>query len=156
MDSSYFITSGIITIVFGLFLGFLAWSFFRRFKQMSNALNRAHEMTGTASGYISELVDIRQRNRSFRWTNQYPIIKYTVDAKDYTVKLDFAEKRKGQYDLGGNYRVCYVPSDPSCCIVEEFRKSMQRSRTQALVWTVIFAVITFNLVIGGLSQIFTA
>ena len=156
MDSSFYLASGGITIVFGLLLGLVAFSFFRRFKKVNSLLNRAHEMTGTANGKISEVVSVRRRNRSFRWTNEYPVITYTVDSKDYTTQLDFAEKRKGHYDLGGNYRVCYIPSDPSCCIVDEFRKPMQSNRTQAIVFTVIFAIITFNFVISGLSQIFTA
>ena len=150
MDSSFYLASGGITIVFGLLLGLVAFSFFRRFKKVNSLLNRAHEMTGTANGRISEVVSVRRRNRSFRWTNEYPVITYTVDSKDYTTQLDFAEKRKGHYDLGGNYRVCYIPSDPSCCIVDEFRKPMQSNRTQAIVFTVIFAIITFNFVISGL------
>ncbi len=153
MDSSFYLASGGITIAFGLLLGILAFSFFRRFKKVSSMLNRAHEMTGSAHGRISNIINVRRSNRSFRWTNEYPAITYTVNDKDYTVQLDFAEKRKGHYSLGGNYRVCYVPSDPSCCVVEEFRKPMQGSRTQSLIFTVIFAIITFNFVITGLSQI---
>ena len=156
MDSSFYITSGLIALVFGLFLAFIAWTFLRRFQKMNGLLNRAHEMTGTAQGRISELVSVRRWNRSFRWTNEYPVISYTVDSKDYTVSLDFAEKRKGHYNLGGNYRVCYIPSDPSNCIVEEFRKPMQSNRTQAIVATVILAFFAFNCIISSLSFIFTS
>lgn len=156
MDSSFYVTSGIIALVFGLLLAFIAWTFFRRFKKMNGLLNRAHEMTGTAVGRISEVVSVRRRNRSFRWTNEYPVISYTVDSKNYTVSLDFAEKRKGHYDIGGNYRVCYIPSDPSSCIVDEFRKPMQSNRTQSIVVTVIFAFFAFNCIISALSYIFTA
>ncbi|HBA69785.1 MAG TPA: hypothetical protein DCZ40_10585 [Lachnospiraceae bacterium] len=156
MDSSFYIASGIFTIVFGVLLGIVAFTFFRRFKKLSTELNRAHEMTAAVSGTISEVVSVRRRNRSFRWTNEYPVITYTVDSKNYTVNLEFAEKRKGHYNIGGIYRVCYVPSDPSCCIVDEFRKPMQSSRTQAIVWTVIFGILTFNFLVTGLSQIFTA
>ena len=154
MDSSFYLASGGLTILFGLIVGVLTFSFFRRFKKVSSILNRAHEMTATANGRISEIINVRRSNRSFRWTNEYPAITYTVDNKDYTAKLDYAEKRKGHYSLGGNYRVCYSPSDPSCCIVEEFRKPMQSNRTQSLVFTVIFAIITFNFIITGLSEIF--
>ncbi|MCI9201839.1 MAG: hypothetical protein HFI03_15945 [Lachnospiraceae bacterium] len=154
MDSSFYLASGGLTILFGLIVGVLTFSFFRRFKKVSSILNRAHEMTATANGRISEIINVRRSNRSFRWTNEYPAITYTVDNKDYTTKLDYAEKRKGHYSLGGNYRVCYSPSDPSCCIVEEFRKPMQSNRTQSLVFTVIFAIITFNFIITGLSEIF--
>ena len=154
MDSSFYLASGGLTILFGLIVGIVAFSFFRRFKKVSSILNRAHEMTATANGRISEIINVRRRNRSFRWTNEYPAITYTVDNTDYTTKLDYAEKRKGHYSLGGNYRVCYSPSDPSCCIVEEFRKPMQSNRTQSLVFTVIFAIITFNFIITGLSEIF--
>ena len=156
MDSSFYIFSGCIAIAFGLLLAFLAWTFFRRFQKMNGLLNRAHEMTGTAEGRISEVVRVRRRNRSFRWTNEYPIISYTVNDKNYTVNLDFAEKRKGHYNLGGNYRVCYIPSDPSCCIVDEFRKPMQSNRTQSIVVTVIFAFFAFNCIVSALAQIFTA
>ena len=154
MDSSFYLASGGLTILFGLIVGVLTFSFFRRFKKVSSILNRTHEMTATANGRISEIINVRRSNRSFRWTNEYPAITYTVDNKDYTTKLDYAEKRKGHYSLGGNYRVCYSPSDPSCCIVEEFRKPMQSNRTQSLVFTVIFAIITFNFIITGLSEIF--
>ena len=154
MDSSFYLVSGGITIAFGLVLGLLAFSFFRRFKRVGNILNRAHEMTGSANGRISNIIAVRRRKRTFRWTNEYPAITYTVNDKDYTVQLDFAEKRKGHYNLGGNYRVCYVPSDPSCCVVDEFRKPMQSNRTQSLIFAVIFAIITFNFIITGLSQIF--
>ncbi len=154
MDSSFYLASGGLTILFGLIVGVLTFSFFRRFKKVSSILNRAHEMTATANGRISEIINVRRSNRSFRWTNEYPAITYTVDNKDYTTKLDYAEKRKGHYSLGGNYRVCYSPSDPSCCIVEEFRKPMQSNRTQSLVFTVIFAIITFNFIFTGLSEIF--
>lgn len=156
MDSSFYVTSGIIALVFGLLLAFIAWTFFRRFKKMNGLLNRAHEMTGTAEGRISEVVSVRRRNRSFRWTNEYPVISYTVDSKNYTVSLDYAEKRKGHYNLGGSYRVCYIPSDPSSCIVDEFRKPMQSNRTQSIVVTVIFAFFAFNCIISALSYIFTA
>ena len=154
MDSSFYLASGGLTILFGLIVGVLTFSFFRRFKKVSSILNRAHEMTATGNGRISEIINVRRSNRSFRWTNEYPAITYTVDNKDSTTKLDYAEKRKGHYSLGGNYRVCYSPSDPSCCIVEEFRKPMQSNRTQSLVFTVIFAIITFNFIITGLSEIF--
>ncbi len=156
MDSSFYLVSGAIALVFGLLLAFVAWTFFRRFQKMNGLSNRAHEMTGKAEGRISEVVSVRRRNRSFRWTNEYPVISYTVDSKNYTVSLDFAEKRKGHYNVGSNCQVCYIPSDPSQSIVEEFRKPMQSNRTQSIVVTVIMAFFAFNCIVSSLSYIFSS
>lgn len=152
MDSSFNLFLGAVAIVIGLIMAGLAWYFFCKFKQLSAALNRAHEMTQTADGSISELVDVRRRNRSFRWTNEYPVVSFSANGKQYSVQMDFAEKRKGHYRLGSSCRVCYVPHDPQCCIVEEFRKPMQRSRTHYLIYVVIFCVLTFNAVTSGLGS----
>jgi len=127
---------------------------FRNFKTLGKILNRAHEMTGESVGSISQLVTVRRRNRTFRWVNEYPVISYDVNGKTYTVEVPYAEKRKGRYTLGGSYTVNYVPSDPTCCVVEEFRKSMQRSRTGSLVGAVILFFFTFNLVVSSLSMLF--
>ncbi len=48
MDSSFYLVSGAIALVFGLLLAFVAWTFFRRFQKMNGLSNRAHEMTGKA------------------------------------------------------------------------------------------------------------
>ena len=113
--------AGVQTLVMGVsaFLGLLfaalAFMNFRNFKKRSGLLKRAQEMTGSVNGRVSELVTVRRSNRSFRWKNEYPVVSYQVNGKEYTVSLDFAEKRKGSYSLGETYRVNYVPSDPSCC-----------------------------------------
>jgi len=156
MDSSFYLFTGVICLVIGIVFALVAYSFFRRFKKLNDVMNSALEMTATASGSISSLEKVRRRNRSFRWTNEYPIITYTVDGRSYTVSLDYAEKRAGHYSLGGDYHVYYNPSDPSCCIVDEFRKPMSRMRTQSIIMTVIFAFFTFNLVVSTLSTIYSA
>lgn len=156
MDSSFYLFVGAIVMVIGLLFAALAWTFFRRFKRLSTALNRAHEMTQTADGSISEIVTVTRRNRSFRWRNEYPVIAYTANDKRYTVHLNYVEKRAGHYQTGGHYRVCYVPHDPGCCVVDEFRKQMQKARTQYLIWTVVFAFFTFNMIFSGLSTLLSA
>ena len=152
MHSTFYLVCGAIVLVIALLFAAATWSFFRRFKRLSAALNRAHEMTGKTEGYISEVVEVRRRNRSFRWRNEFPVIAYTVDGQNLTTRLDWAEKRRGHYTVGERQTVCYVPSDPSCCVVEAFRSSMQKSRTQALIWTIILALLTFNCVSGAITQ----
>ena len=152
MDSSFYLVCGAIVLVIALLFAAATWSFFRRFKRLSTALNRAHEMTAKVEGSISEVVEVRRRNRSFRWRNEYPVITYTVGGQTLTTRLDWAEKRRGYYTVGERQTVCYVPSEPSCCVVESFRSSMQRSRTQSLIWTIVLALLTFNCVFGAFTQ----
>lgn len=156
MDSTFYIFSGVIYLVIALIIALVAFLFFRRFKKLNDVLNSALDMSASTNGTISSLAEVRRSNRSFRWTNEYPIITYTVDGKPYTVNLDYAEKRKGHYSLGGDYRVCYNPSDPSCCIVDEFRKPMTRTRTQNIVVSIILLIFALNLVWGAISVIITA
>ena len=150
--------AGVQTLVMGVsaFLGLLfaalAFMNFRNFKKRSGLLKRAQEMTGGVNGRVSELVTVRRSNRSFRWKNEYPVVSYQVNGKEYTVSLDFAEKRKGSYSLGETYRVNYVPSDPSCCIVEEFRKQLESSRVRALAGMVVLCLFLFNIVFSLLTQ----
>lgn len=153
MGSSFYIFTGIISIVIGILLGFLAFTFFRRFKKFNDLMKNESELSAVANGSISEVKEVRRSNRSFRWVNEYPVITYTVDGKLYNVTLDYAEKRRGYYSLGGNYRVHYKSSDPSCCLVEEFRKQMKSYRTQAIVVTVFFAFFAFNLIVSGTTYI---
>ena len=140
MDSTFYLVCGAIVLVIALLFAAATWSFFRRFKRLKT------------EGYISEVVEVRRRNRSFRWRNEFPVIAYTVDGQNLTTRLDWAEKRRGHYTVGERQTVCYVPSDPSCCVVEAFRSSMQKSRTQALIWTIILALLTFNCVSGAITQ----
>ncbi|MCM1181901.1 MAG: DUF3592 domain-containing protein [Roseburia sp.] len=156
MDNGVYIFTGIVALVIAAVVALLAFLFFRRFKKLNDLLNSALDMTGTAEGTISSLTQVRRRNRSFRWTNEYPVITYTVDGRPYNVNLDYAEKRAGHYSVGGSYRVCYKPSDPSCCIVDEFRKPLSRVRTQNLVIMVVLALITLNAVFTGISAILGA
>lgn len=155
-DSSIYIFTGVLCLVLAVVLALIAFLFFRRFKKLNDVLNSALDMSSSTSGTISSLAEVRRRNRSFRWINEYPIITYTVDGRPYTVNLDYAEKRKGYYSLGSNYRVCYNPSDPSCCIVDEFRKPMTRTRTQNMVIAIILFLFAFNLVWSAISAIITA
>ena len=90
-------------------------------------------------------MEVRRRNRSFRWKNEYPVLAYQVDGKNYTVHLNFAEARKGKYSLGGAYTVRYVPGEPECCIVDEFRSKLQKSRTGNLIGLVILVFFLVNI-----------
>lgn len=153
MDDSFYLFMYILILIIGLLLAAAAWTFFRRFQKLSSTLKRSGEMTATANGVIRELVNVRRRNRSFRWTNQYPIVTYTVDGKEYTVKLDFAEQRSGYYITGGSYPVSYVPSEPECCIVEEFRKKMEKAKNSNLITCCIFAFFTCNVIVSSIMKL---
>ncbi len=145
MDASFYLVMYGFIFVIGLLLAVAAWTYFRRFQKLSTTLKRSGEMTATANGTIKELVSIRRRNRSFRWTNQYPIVSYTVNGREYTAKLDYAEQRSGYYTTGGSYPVSYVPSEPECCIVEEFRKKMERAKKSNLIAMVVFGILVCNI-----------
>lgn len=145
MDAGMLLVTGGIILVIALLIGMGAWTVFRNYKEQSRLLNRAHEMTGTANAVISELVEVRRRNRSFRWKNEYPVLSYQVNGKNYTVHLKFAEARKGKYSLGGEYTVRYVPGEPECCIVDEFRSKMQKSRTGNLIGLVVLVILLINI-----------
>ncbi len=155
MDTSVEMVAWIACAVIAVVLGGLAYMNFRNFKKRSNLLNRADEMTGSVSGRISEVVKVYRSNSSFRWKNEYPVITYSVGDRDYTAKLDFAEKRAGHYSIGDTYRVCYVPSDPSCCIVEEFRKALVSARKRSLIGMVVLCIFFLNLIYSLISQIGT-
>ncbi|MCI8402327.1 MAG: hypothetical protein HFI38_09640 [Lachnospiraceae bacterium] len=153
MDNSFYLMLSGIMFVIALVLGLLAWNCFRHFKRLNEALKRSGEMTATANGSITELVTVTRRNRSFRWTNEYPVISYTANGQTYTFKMDFAEKRRGYYTTGGNYPISYVPSDPSCCIVQDFSKEMKRAKNSNLTGTIILAFFTCNLLVGTVTQL---
>ncbi|MCB7319102.1 DUF3592 domain-containing protein [Lacrimispora sp. 210928-DFI.3.58] len=153
-STSLGIGGALIFFIIALFFFVIGLIVFSNFRRLGKILNRAHEMTGVTKGTISEVVTVRRRNRSFRWKNEYPVISYQVNGKAYTTRLEFAEKRRGKYELGGSYTVRYIPSDPDCCVVDEFRKAMQRSRTSSLIGAVILFIFTFNTLISGVSFLF--
>jgi hypothetical protein len=153
MDSSFYLFLSVIFLIIGLLLAFAAWTFFRRFQNLNERLKRSAEMTGAVNGSICELVTVYRRNRSFRWKNEYPILAYVVGGKEYKLKLDFAEKRMGHYSTGGSYQISYLPSDPSFCIAEDFRKNMNASKKSNLIATVLLAFFACNLLVSSLMQL---
>lgn len=153
MGGSFYLFSGIIYVAIAAILIFATISFFRRYKKLNDVLKNESELSGRAEGSISAVEEVRHRNRSFRWVNEYPVITYTANGKLYNVNLDYAEKRSGHYSLGGSYTVRFNPSDPSSCFVEEFRKQMKSYRTQALVVTIIFGFFSCNLIISAINLI---
>lgn len=154
METSLGMGVGLLVLVFSLFFLVMGLIVLRNFRKLGKILNRAHEMTAETTGTISELVTVRRRNRTFRWNNEYPVISYQVNGKTYTMHITYAEKRKGKYNLGGSYNVRYVPSDPGCSVVDEFRKAMQKSRTSSLIGAVILFIFAFNTLCGALSSMF--
>lgn len=153
MDSNFYLFTGMAGIVVGIVLGIVAFVYFRRFKRLNDLMKSEPEMSATAGGSISKVEEVRRSNSSFIWTNEYPVITYTVDGKPYTASLKYAEKRSGYYSLGGNYSVHYKPSDPSCCLVEEFRKQMKSYGTQAVIVAAVLAIFTLNVFSNGVSTI---
>ena len=134
----------LVAAVIAILFGALAFVNFRNFQKRSALLNRAKDMTGSVDGRISEVVKVYRRNNTFRWKNEYPVVAYQIDGRDYTVKLEFAEKRSGPYRIGDTCQVRYVPAEPSCSIVEEFRKPLESARTRALAGAVILGLFFLN------------
>ncbi|MCI8565810.1 MAG: hypothetical protein HFI39_05735 [Lachnospiraceae bacterium] len=154
MDNSFYFVMYIIILIVGLLLGAATWTYYRRFRKLNTMLQRSGEMTSTATGTIRELVNVRRRNRSFRWTNQYPVVAFTAGGSEYTIALEFAEQRSGYYATGGSYPVSYVPSEPECCIVEEFRTKMNRSKNSYLLGTLFFGFFTCNVLVSSILKLF--
>lgn len=134
----------IVFLVLGIVFAALAWSCYKRYKNVSDLLKREGEMTGFAEGRISELVEVRRRNRSFRWVNEYPVVSFCVNGKEYTTTIECAEKRRGTYQLNGQCHIHYLSEDPSICVVDEFRKSMQSLKKSSLITIVVLAFLAFN------------
>lgn len=145
---------GIVLLV--LFLLLAAWFFivWRGYQKMNRVLNQAHKLTGTAEGTVKKLMSVTRRNRSFRWKNEYPVIAYTVNGQTYETEVAFAEKRAGSYDMNDRYTVCYLPEDPTVCIVEEFRSKMQSNSKQKLVGMVVLAVFMVNVIFTIVTTLF--
>lgn len=156
MKDSDMLIFGIVFLVIALGFLLIVWLLFKKYKSINAILNREREMTGMIRGSIKEVVKVRRRNRSFRWTNEYPVVAYTVDGKEYTTAINYAEKNSGYYRIGGTCDIHYIPSEPECCVVEEFRKQLQKSRTSYLVGTVIVAFMTFNMLVAAITQILGA
>jgi hypothetical protein len=153
MDESFSVFMLGFMAVFTLFLLYAAWATFRAYSSVKKILKREGEMTAVTEGTIAEVVAVRRRNRSFRWINEYPVISYQVNGKTYTVHLTYAEKRRGKYNAGGSYRIHYVPSEPECCIVDDFKKKMKQSNTAALISFAIVAFFAFNTTCGLILQL---
>lgn len=147
-------TMGIIFLV--LALVFIAWFYvvWRSYQKMNHVLNQSHKLTGNTEGTTKELVSVYRRNRSFRWKNEYPVVAYTVNGHPYETAITFAEKRSGSYNMNDRYTVCYLPEDPSVCIVDEFRSQMQSSSKRKLVGMVVLVFFTFNILVYGVSMLF--
>lgn len=151
MDSSFNMTMGGLLLVIGAVMALCFYGVLYAYRKMNRVLNQAHLLSGQCQGTIKELVVVKHRNRSFRWKNEYPLISYTVNGTEYETAIDFAEKRAGKYDPNAVYTVCYLPEDPSVCIVEEFRTKMQKSCKAKLVGMVVFGILTFNIVFYAIS-----
>lgn len=145
MTSSFYIFTGIFFLILTLLVAYAAFYYFRLFKRLNNVLNSALDMNASTSGTISSLSEVCRGNQ----TNEYPIITYTVDGKPYTASLYYAAKKKGYYNLGGDYHVCYTPSDPSRCIVDEFRKPLTSFSTPTLIAAIIISFFALNLLVLG-------
>lgn len=144
----------IIFLLFVALFGWLTWTTFKAYRSSCDVLKRANEMTATTDGILNNLVTVRRRNRSFRWTNEYPEITYQVDGVDFKTSLSYAEARKGKYTTGTYYTVRYVPSEPSCCIVNEFEKKLKQHRNGNLIGTIILAILTLNLLLSTFGSFF--
>lgn len=153
MDESFSVFMIGFMAVFDLFLLYAAWAAFRSYSSVKKVLKREGEMTTVTEGTIAEVVAVRRRNRSFRWVNEYPVISYQVNGKTYTAHLTYAEKRRGKYKAGGSYRIHYVPSEPDCCIVDDFKKKMKQSNTATLISFAIAAFFAFNVTCSLILQL---
>lgn len=143
---------GIIFLVIFLILAALFYAVWRNYQKMNRVLNQAHNLNGNAEGTVKELVTVYRRNRSFRWKNEYPVIAYNVNGQTYETALAFAEKRAGSYDMNGHYTVCYLPEDPTVCIVEEFRSKMQSNTKQKLVGMVVLVFFMINMLFAAITS----
>ncbi len=156
MKDSDMFSMGIVFLVIALVFLLIVWLLFKKYKSINAILNREREMTGMVRGSIKEVVKVRRRNRSFRWTNEYPIVAYVVNGKEYTTAITYAEKSSGYYRIGGTCDIHYVPNEPECCVVEEFRKQLQKSRNNYLIGTAIVGVMAFNMLVSAITQILGA
>ncbi len=126
----------------------------RNYQKMNRVLNQSHKLTGTAEGTVKELVSVYRRNRSFRWKNEYPVIAFIANGQEYETAIAFAEKRAGSYDMNDRYTVCYLPEDPTVCIVDEFRSKMQSNSKQKLIGMVVLAFFMVNMLVSAISMLF--
>lgn len=152
-DGSMDSMTAILLTVLALILILWFVSLFITYRKQNKILQRSHEMDGRVEGVISRLVSVSRRNRSFRWKNEYPVVTYTVNGKEYETELSFAEKRKGSYDRNERYTVYYIPQEPEICIVDEFRGKLQSSNRNKLIGMVVLVFFIFNVVFTAISQL---
>ncbi len=138
----------VILAVFALLFGFVAYTLLRQYARVNTVLKREKEMQDSCRATVVELVEVRRSNQTFRWKNQYPILSYEVDGKEYRCKADFAEKRKGQYFVGEQYDIRYVREEPEVAIITEFLPIMKRTRIINMIVGALFTLFTFNLITG--------
>lgn len=149
MDSMTLILLAVLALILILWFVVLLVTY----RKQNKILRRSHEMDGRAEGTIRELVTVTHRNRSFRWKNEYPVIAFSANGKEYETALKFAEKRKGHYTMNETYTVYYLPEDPEICIVDEFRSKMQSNNRNMLIGMVVLAFFIFNVVFTAISQL---
>lgn len=141
----------LVMLVFAGLLGFVAAMLLLQFKKLNDLLKREKEMTANTMGHVVELVTVRRRNSTFRWRTQYPVIAYRVNGEEYRFHIDFAEHWRGKYQVGDEYQVDYVPTEPQVCLVKDFYKKMKSSRTGSGIVGAILALMTINMLWGILN-----
>lgn len=141
MDSSFYYIFIVIALLFAIWAVFV----YLGYQKLNKILKRTHEMTETTTGVITSIPTVCRRNQTFRWRNEYPIITFHAEGIDVCIEATYAERAKGTYDLGQSYHISYVPGEPACCVIDEFRTKMQKSCKYRLVGFVILVIITFNI-----------
>lgn len=141
----------ILFLLIALLLGMVAFTQLKIFKTLSDILKKESGMQQTTVATVVEMPVIRRSNQSFRWKNEYPVLSYQVNGKEYKYHANFAEKRKGYYQIGQTYQIKYNANEPEVCIVNDFLPTMKRTRIVGLVIGAIFALGTFNLIVGSIQ-----
>ena len=141
-------------LLIALMLGIVAFTQLKQFEKIASILKKEKDMQETTVATVVETIEIRRRNQSFRWKNEYPILAYQINGKEYKYEATFAEKPKGKYQIGETYQIKYNANEPEICIVNDFIPTMKRTRTIGLVIGVIFALGTFNLTVSAIQVLF--
>lgn len=153
MDASFYIVTALICLAIAAGLGLLARWCFQSCKALDKLLKGAERMTGSATATISELVVLRRRNRSFRWTNEYPVLAYEVNGSLYKVHLPWAEARGGTYEQGRSVSLRYLPADPEQSIADEFVPKMKKSRSSYRIAAVLAGIFAFHLACSAIVNL---